>query len=531
MSALGPSTSRRLLGMPHAMWMSAGIATMLPLQAAHAAPTPTDPFADRQPGDLPPSNILLIIADDLGVDKVGSYARDVDPDYPEEASWLPDTPVLDDIATRGVRFTQAWANPSCAPTRAALLTGTHGFRTGIGSSNGGDDQPHLDPDTTTFAELLADQGYDTALFGKWGLGEDDPPDDWDDDDSWDDHLDDEHDYLLQPLAHGFSWFQGVLHGSLLQAGGGGSYYDWVALTGRACDSCSTGGMTVANQRWDYATVANTNDALAWINDRDQPWLAVVSYNAPHTPFELPPEGCSYREDGADVPVTDGGVHAEMTECMDRQIGVLLDGIDRLDNTVVIFMGDNGTDSHVLEAPYDDGGGKGSIAEGGVRVPLLLADGKQLVQRRDGWSPSRLWAGAPDRVATPGSTVAAPVHTTDLFATIADLAGADGSAGQDSVSLVPLVDGTAADTHVAVYTERFSPDLDGDAALRMGDWKLVESVQQSDDGPCRLPATLFQLHLDRFELIDRASVHADTVDALEDQLDLLAHDTWLDVPDC
>jgi arylsulfatase A-like enzyme len=119
------------------------------------------------------TNYLVIIADDFGTDKVSSYLDD-DPAYRDDPTVLdmPHTPTIDSLATAGARFTQAWANPSCSPTRASLQTGVHAFRHDIGKALN-DDQAGLDPAVwggQLLGTLLADAGYATGYFGKWHLG-------------------------------------------------------------------------------------------------------------------------------------------------------------------------------------------------------------------------------------------------------------------------------------------------------------------------------------------------------------------------
>ena len=112
-------------------------------------------------------NILVIIGDDIGVDKVSSYAAD----YPGYApAFLPDTRAIDSLAAAGLRFTRAWATPLCSPTRASFQTGVYPFRHDIGTALG-DAAPGLDPAARLMlAQSFSNQGYQTGLFGKWHIG-------------------------------------------------------------------------------------------------------------------------------------------------------------------------------------------------------------------------------------------------------------------------------------------------------------------------------------------------------------------------
>ena len=139
------------------------------------------------------SNVLLIIADDIGVDGIGCYG------YPNAAP----TPVIDQLAQQGVRFTAAHACPTCSPTRASLLTGRHGFRTGVGQPIGGTLSGELPASEVILPEILSPANVTSGLIGKWhlgsGLG------------------------LSTPTVMGFDLFTGILQGSL------SSYYQWMKI--------------------------------------------------------------------------------------------------------------------------------------------------------------------------------------------------------------------------------------------------------------------------------------------------------------
>jgi len=507
----------------------------------HAIGTPTDP-----------PNVLLIIADDLGVDKLGAYADDVDPAYRDSAGFLPDTPVLDGLAEVGVRFTDAWANPTCSPTRATIFTGNSGFRTGVGLPVGHQEASELDYSVTTLAETLKLEGYTSGMFGKWHLGENDAPDGWREEDEvrWEAHLGERVSFEAPPLAQGWDMFRGSISGTLDGAEGDG-YYHWLALENDRCEDCGVNNTLEVFQITEYATIQSINDARTWIARQDKPWMASVTLNAPHSPFELPPEGCSYRPEDAESPKNTQGIYEEMVECMDIQIGVLLDDIDDLENTLVIFIGDNGSSSAVAEGIYDDGRGKGTVYESGIRVPLIIADGEAIL----GLEPTEeeladcdpasqtiaLGAGgcqettlsaacgpAPLRIEERGSVSSALVHSVDLYATIAEVAGADGSDGLDAISLLPLLTGGEGPARGVIYSESFANNGAGSFALRRGDWKLISTVKETDGGLCRMNYQLYDLGADRGEteslLADEKNIKAadrETRDSLLAELDALA----------
>ena len=195
-------------------------------------------------------NVLLIIADDMGVDNVTAYGE-----HSESAI----TPTIDQLAERGVLFRNAWANPSCAPTRGSLMTGRYAFRNGATHPS----VNVLNTDEITIAEVISEAGYQTALFGKWHLG---------------DGVRGGAGTL--PTDQGFDHFSGHINGNIRD------YYGWPKTTLTA-----PGQTMAANEITEtaYATEVNTQEAVSWINATTNPWLAIVSYAAPHSPFHVPPK--------------------------------------------------------------------------------------------------------------------------------------------------------------------------------------------------------------------------------------------------
>lgn len=400
-------------------------------------------------------NVLLIIADDMGVDKVGIYNEGVrigdgcslnDGVVVDELSnSVPETVTIDSLACAGVLFTNAWSNPVCSPTRAGIYTGRHAFRHGVGKAIGlPTTVSHLDVKYDTLPEILSDAAYKSGLFGKWHLGAICPTTDY----GWDRHY-------------------GILEGEVLD------YCDWTKL--RDCSpapSRSTG----------YATHDNVDDAVEWIGlaGNDTRWFAVLAFNTPHTPLQqyFPGrEACGPEVSPDDPPSAQLGAYHSMIKTMDIAIGDLLNRIDAdvLEKTTIIFVGDNGTQGggyDIIEEPFIKDRAKGSVYEGGVNVPFIVADGYALVHPG---TPSPISTG---RVASPGRVEDALVHTVDIFATVAEIAGVDGSTGCDSVSFVPYLTQLEAD-HVRdfVYTETFSTAADGshtgiNVAIRDAQYKLV-----------------------------------------------------------
>jgi len=470
-------------------------------------------------------NVLLVIADDLGVDKVSAYAADADETYAATARHLPETVTLDLLAESGVRFTDAWANPACSPTRASLYTGRYAMRHGVGQAIGRDGAQELSLDETTIAQVMSDAGYATGLFGKWHLGEGEKPADWSEGELFEDHLGEALTVSFPTTTLGWDLF----HGSKadLNVAGWEGYYDYMSLVAVP----RWGGWVLPTASSEYATQETTTAALDWIGKQSSPWFATVAYHAPHTPFQLPPEGCGYDESG-EPPTGDAAIYKAMVECMDEQLGELLDGIAGLQNTVVFFVGDNGTEERVAEGVFADGRGKGTLYESGVRVPLIVADGHDYLTTLgvSGLSPGGAWNS---RVADPNRTVDAPVHVVDLFTTIGALGGGDTSTGEDGQSLMPLLANRGTFERGPVVAESFN-DSSGTLALRSGNYKLMVRANLIGDEGCRWSYELYNVKIDRLETNDiytRATSVAATMDANLEALVATEPGSWIDVPDC
>jgi arylsulfatase A-like enzyme len=354
-------------------------------------------------------NVLILIADDLGVDWLGMYGLAADP---------PSTPHLDALAASGIRFHNAWANPLCSPTRAAIQTGRYGFRTGVG--NLVDTAYALPLAELTLPEALelgTDGATAHALFGKWHLGN-----------------------LavggeLAPNLAGWGHFAGTAAAAGLP-GPGEDYFHYTKVV--------DGSSTVVD---GYLTSDLVDDALAWIgaaDAADEPWLAVAAFQAVHAPIHAPPPELHGVDLSAAGPPESDPVpyFRAMVEALDTEIGRLLEGVD-LQRTTVIFLGDNGTSPQVVVPPFDPARAKNTVYEGGVHVPLFVA-------------------GA--AVEVPGTTCDGLVHAVDLFATALELAGVDLAAvlppdlALDSVSFAPyLADPALPSLRSTLFTEVFKPN--------------------------------------------------------------------------
>lgn len=501
-------------------------------------------------------NILVLIADDVGVDKVGVYARDTDYlGYTATATYLPETPTLDELAHAGVYFSDAWAMPLCSPARAIAMTGRYAWRTGVGNTV--PEGPELDADTeTSLADLLKDpsgETYATAVIGKWHLGLTGDPS------GYDFALPDtggvtslEIPSTAHPLRMGFDYFSGGINGDVE------AYYDWTKTY------AAIPGLTLMTNETDWVTDETVNDALDWIGAQTQPWFAWVAFNLAHTSedtesyqiSDVSPDchTVSCVLDGS-CPANGRAIFQAMTECLDQRTEVLLEGMDpaTLDNTMIIWMGDNGTPNGIMEAPFANRGsrstnGKGSMYETGVRVPLMIAQGRNwrewhacsTVQRNTGHCPM-----TNDLVDFHGREVRANVSTVDLFATIGRLGGHTPTTGDDSMSLVgclhnpaPNCAGPATSRTRPTYTERFeyTPDeksgVDvlsyGAAAIRLGDDKLV--LRYDATNLC-FNYELYDLDADRFELTNLATSDPATLASMKATMAGLGIGWQAGIPDC
>lgn len=333
--------------------------------------------------DAHPPNVILIVTDDQGWGDLSLHGNE-----------NLHTPHLDTLAREGARFERFYASPVCSPTRAEILTGRYHPRTGVYSTSAGGER--LDLDERTMAESFRAAGYATGYFGKWHNGTQ---------------------YPYHPNARGFDEFYGFTSGHW------GHYFDWRLEHN---DELVQGD--------GYVTDDFTNRAQAFIEThRDAPFFAYVAYNTPHSPMQVPDRfyapfaeaelDMEHRyADREDVPHTRAAL--AMVENIDWNVGRLLrrlDALDLADETIVVFLSDNGPNGWRWNGEMK--GRKGSTDEGGVRVPAFVR-----------------WPGPIE----PGTTIPQIAGAIDLLPTLADLGNIDivGDKPLDGVSLAPLLVGTA-----------------------------------------------------------------------------------------
>lgn len=395
-------------------------------------------------------NVLVIVLDDLGTDQLAMYANDAGlPSYcaSTQLGSVP-TPNLDALRDDGVLFTRCYANPTCSPTRAALLTGRYGKRTGIGHAiNPGDSPAYALPGAEiALPELLRDAntgGYARGAFGKWHLA--------------DYTLDDCH-----PADTGFETFEG-------HTGNVDAHFDWrkVSAIGGTIAGCTSSssqpvplvaGSTPTEQNWSAGVTRI--DAESWIVARGtSPWFAYVAFNSPHAPFQCPPyRVLSQRTqarlaflgyEAGDIPRAANAddrrllYHANI-EGIDFEIGRLVGALSPavLAKTMIFVVGDNGTVADVIADPSMASHGKRTLFELGTRVPLIVAG---------------------PLVRSPGSTCRELVGVVDLWRTVAhttglresEIAAAVGATSIDSQSFFKQIQlPTAAGPRTIAYSEAF-----------------------------------------------------------------------------
>ncbi len=337
-------------------------------------------------------NIIFIMADDLGWADLSCYGRE---DY--------ETPAIDELAAGGIRFTHAYANSAvCTATRVALMTGRYQYRIPIGLEEPLQGRDiGLPPEHPTIASLLRDNGYRTALVGKWHLG--DLP-------------------KYCPLKSGYDIFWGI-------RGGGVDYF--------------THELNGMNDLWDGETNIDRVGYLTdLLGDRsvevledyakdDAPFFLNLNFTAPHWPWEGPEDEAESRrlKEKADDPMPiqhwDGGdiaTYGKMMRNMDDNIRKVMDALDRLgqaDNTVVVFTSDNGGERFSKTWPFV--GKKTELLEGGLRVPVIVR-----------------WPG----VAKPGTVSEEQLMTMDWLPTFMAAAGGapDRRFPTDGLDVTPAISG-------------------------------------------------------------------------------------------
>ncbi|MEZ5393614.1 MAG: arylsulfatase [Bryobacterales bacterium] len=433
-------------------------------------------------------NVILLLADDLGYAELGAYGQ----------KWI-QTPNIDGIARDGIKFTQFYSGQAvCAPSRASLLTGKHQGHAYIrnnGNPKGMDDlrakygwefpgQFPLAADEVTLAEILKKKGYATGAMGKWGLG----------------HFGTSGD----PNKQGFDLFYGFncqVHAH--------NHFPKFLWRNDKKETLPGNDRTLTGET--YSEDRFREEALAFIREhKDGPFFLYMPFTIPHLSIQTTEESLEQYKDKIpeqayehhgylEHPYPHAG-YAAMVSHLDRDVGKILALVDELglgDDTLVMFTSDNGptydrlggSDSEFFESAGPFRGLKGSLYEGGIRVPLVAK-----------------WPG---KIA-PGATTDHQAAFWDVLPTVTEIVGADTPAGVDGVSFAPTLLGHPDEQreHEFLYWE--FPAYGGQQVVRMGDWKGVRQHMLEKDNPDPLKIELYNLADDVGESHDVAAEHPEIV---------------------
>ena len=369
-------------------------------------------------------NVIIIVTDDQGAGDAGCYgAKDLE------------TPNIDALAARGVRFTQFYAAaPVCSPSRAGLLTGKYPLRAGLtGNASSQPGGGGLPATQVTMAQMFKAAGYATAHVGKWHLG---------------------FTPATMPNARGFDFSFGHMGGCI------DNFSHFFYWQGPNRHDLYLNGQEIQRPGRYFADLMVEEAAAFMTQNRAQPFFIYFALNMPHYPYQGEPK---WLERYKDLPSPRNLYAAFLSSC-DERIGTLLKKVDDLglrENTIIVLQSDNG---HSTEERAHFGGGsagryrgeKFSLFEGGIRLPGMIA-----------WE-GRLPAGVVrDQL----------VHSCDWMPTVAELTGVPVvDADIDGLSIVPVIRSAAAPTPHAVVHWLVGGNARPQWAVREGDWKLIGNLQ-------------------------------------------------------
>ncbi len=340
-------------------------------------------------GSGSPLNVLFLLVDDLGIEALSVYSH-LNGSYSTKAQ----TPNIEKLAQQGITFNNAWAAPLSSPTRAAALTGKYGHKNGIITT----EEVTLSTYEKTLHSSLPSE-YSNALFGKWHLSE--------------------KMVTVDPTNYGIGVYAGLpSYSGLIK-----DYNEWIFVQNGKSSWCT-----------DYATTKITDLALTWIEEQTTPWFCWLAAVAPHDPFHLPP---THMHTFGDLPTDEESIAANklsyflaMVESLDYEVGRIMESVD--EQTIIIFMGDNGTSRQVIQRPYlASVSGKETIYEGGVRVPLIVSGGS---------------------VANKGSQSNVLITAPDIYATVMELSGESMSSYEDSHSFAGVILGSGTTSRQYSFAE-------------------------------------------------------------------------------
>jgi arylsulfatase B len=423
------------------------------------------PEKPAEPSKKP--NIVIIVLDDAGWGDVGYHGSKIK------------TPNIDRLAREGVELDRFYVNPTCSPTRASLLTGKPSSRSGILTPINYNQSHSLPAGTPTIADMLADQGYETAISGKWHLG-------------WSPEA--------VPGNFGFHHSYGYLHGWIDQ---------YTHLTRDEIPTWHRSGEMIEEN--GHATDLIADNAINYVKktrDKSKPFFLYVPFSVPHLPLQ---EERRYVDPYSEILDSESErfYAASMTH-VDEAVGKLMSTLDSeqlREDTVVLFFSDNGATTpgpkNYLQPPpninvtpssgnYGSNlplrGWKGGLYEGGIRVPAFIS-----------W-PGKLGAGK----------VSGTIAVYDMFPTLAHLTGADINeyAGIEGINIWPALSGNALpeDRTIYIRTPR-------GMAVRKGGWKIIHTGKTSGEGPNEL----YNISGDPYEEHDLAAENTAKLEEMKTEL--------------
>ncbi len=454
-----------------------------------------EPLAETAGSDRRP-NIIYILADDLGYNEVGVYGQS-----------KIRTPHIDQLANNGMRFTQHYSgSPVCAPARSTFVEGKSTARStvrGNYSIGGWDEelgQYPLPAGTRTIGSMLQEQGYKTAVIGKWGLGGPGS--------------------TGQPNDHGFDHFFGYLDQKYAH-----NYYpthlwrnksvvmlrnDWIEdhqVLQEGLDENDPESYRDFVQE-DFAPDLMADEAVRFIEDnKNQPFFLYFAVTIPHVSLQVPEDSLA-EYDGAfpETPYTarelntwltylphrtPRAAYAAMVTRMDSYVARIVARLEETglaENTLIVFTSDNGptfnggSDSAFFESAKPLSGLKGDVREGGIRVPFIASWPGRIEKNTTNDHVSAMW---------------------DMMPTFADISGATANEGSDGLSFADTLLGRdGQQQHESLYWE-----LGSQQAVRMGNWKGIrKNIKRNPDAPIEL----YDLSTDIAETTNVAAAHDDVV---------------------
>ena len=429
-----------------------------------------------------PPNIILIMTDDQGYGDLGVHGNP-----------FIRTPVLDSLASHSTRIDPFYVSPVCAPTRSSLMTGRYHLRTGVYDTyNGG---AMMSTNETTLAEVLSKNGYQTAMVGKWHLGDA---------------------YPMRPMDQGFQYYLAHKGGGIGQPGDDfgnfmrtdSSYFDpYLWENGERV------------RREGYCSDIFTNQAIDFIQTRSseadgKPFFLYLSYNAPHTPLQLPKEYYDayenitydpedFEHSGNNVSemqprdMEDARKVYGMVSNIDDNLGRLWKTLENLEiekNTLVVFITDNGPQQRRFTGGLS--GRKSNVLEGGIRVPCFF-----------------YWKGHLEE----NRVIDYPSAHIDMMPTLLEFAGISYEGDMDGTSLFPVLNGGANPEERPLFFvwARGYPQRYSNMAVRRGSYKLVGKTEYGESADL---LQLYDLQNDPYEQSDVSHEYPEVKNQLLKQLD-------------